>query len=161
MKIKKPSTIFVCSMADLFGEWVEPSWITRVLEACTEAPQHKYLFLTKNPDRYEEIYTWPADCMLGITINGGACVTRRYMHPLTSFVSFEPLLAPVGFIPKDWAWVIVGAQTGPGAFKSERKWVQDVFDACRAAGTPVFLKNNLKDIWRGRLIQEMPRLISW
>lgn len=48
----KPRTIFVCSMADLFGEWVPDSWIEEIFEACEKAPQHKYLFLTKNPARY-------------------------------------------------------------------------------------------------------------
>lgn len=48
----KPRTIFVCSMADLFGDWVPDEWIREVFEACEAAPQHRYLFLTKNPGRY-------------------------------------------------------------------------------------------------------------
>lgn len=48
---EKPRTIFVCSMADLFGEWVPDEWIKQVFEACEAAPQHRYLFLTKNPAR--------------------------------------------------------------------------------------------------------------
>lgn len=48
---KKPRTIFVCSMADLFGEWVPDEWILEVFKACDDAPQHRYLFLTKNPMR--------------------------------------------------------------------------------------------------------------
>lgn len=47
----KPYTIFVCSMADLFGEWVPYEWIREVFQACEAAPQHRYLFLTKNPAR--------------------------------------------------------------------------------------------------------------
>lgn len=50
-KWKKPRTIFVCSMADLFGKWVPDEWIREVFEACDAAPQHRYLFLTKNPKR--------------------------------------------------------------------------------------------------------------
>ena len=49
---KKPRNIFVCSMADLFGEWVPDAWIREVFEACEAAPQHRFLFLTKNPGRY-------------------------------------------------------------------------------------------------------------
>ena len=49
---KKPRNIFVCSMADLFGEWVPDEWIETVINACLAAPQHRYLFLTKNPGRY-------------------------------------------------------------------------------------------------------------
>lgn len=50
-KWRKPRTIFVCSMADLFGEWVPDEWIAEVFRACDAAPQHRYLFLTKNPER--------------------------------------------------------------------------------------------------------------
>lgn len=49
---KKPRNIFVCSMADLFGDWVPDEWIETVINACLAAPQHRYLFLTKNPGRY-------------------------------------------------------------------------------------------------------------
>ncbi len=49
---KKGRNIFVCSMADLFGEWVPDEWIEEVFMACDKAPQHNYLFLTKNPGRY-------------------------------------------------------------------------------------------------------------
>lgn len=51
-KWEKPRTIFVCSMADLFGNWVPDEWIKQVFEACEAAPQHRFLFLTKNPGRY-------------------------------------------------------------------------------------------------------------
>lgn len=49
---KKPRNIFVCSMADLFGDWVPDEWIKEVFAACEKAPQHRFLFLTKNPGRY-------------------------------------------------------------------------------------------------------------
>ena len=47
--------IFVCSMADLFGHWVPDSWIEEVFSACAKAPQHNYLFLTKNPERFVDL----------------------------------------------------------------------------------------------------------
>ena len=50
-KWKKPRTIFVCSMADLFGDWVPAEWIQEVFDACEATPQHRYIFLTKNPGR--------------------------------------------------------------------------------------------------------------
>jgi protein gp37 len=49
---KKPRTIFVCSMGDMFGNWVPDEWIKQLFEACEAAPQHRFLFLTKNPGRY-------------------------------------------------------------------------------------------------------------
>lgn len=52
---KAPSNIFVCSMSDLFGAWVPDEWIERIFDACKRAPQHTYLFLTKNPARYLDL----------------------------------------------------------------------------------------------------------
>jgi protein gp37 len=49
---KKGRNIFVCSMADLFGALVPDDWKIEVLEACYKAPQHNYLFLTKDPIGY-------------------------------------------------------------------------------------------------------------
>ena len=52
LRWKKPRTIFVCSMGDMFGNWVPDEWIKQLFEACEAAPQHRFLFLTKNPGRY-------------------------------------------------------------------------------------------------------------
>lgn len=57
-KWKEPRNIFVCSMADLFGKWVPDDWEIEVLKACAEAPQHNYLFLTKDPIGYS---IWPTE----------------------------------------------------------------------------------------------------
>ena len=52
-QVKKPSKIFVCSMADLFGDWVPDEWIQEIFDTCFKADWHTYLFLTKNPSRYD------------------------------------------------------------------------------------------------------------
>ena len=59
-------TVFVCSMADLFGSWVPQEWIARVLQAVQDSPQWNYIFLTKNPERYLEI-SFPNNCWIGAT----------------------------------------------------------------------------------------------
>ena len=46
---KKPRRVFVCSMTDLFGEWVTFPEINRIFEAMLATPQHQYLVLTKRP----------------------------------------------------------------------------------------------------------------
>ena len=70
---KRVRNIFVCSMADLFGEWVPEEWIMQVFEACKKAPQHNYLFLTKNPNRYIELESekklpWKDNFWFGISV---------------------------------------------------------------------------------------------
>lgn len=53
---QRPRTIFVGSMTDLFGDWVPQEWQQEVLQACLNAPQHRYLFLTKAPNH---VCQWP------------------------------------------------------------------------------------------------------
>ena len=48
-KYKKPSVIFVCPFADLFGEWVDRLWIQAVIDVVRENHIHQFAFLTKNP----------------------------------------------------------------------------------------------------------------
>ena len=38
---RKPQKIFVCSMADLFGEWVPDEWIEEVFKACVPTSKIK------------------------------------------------------------------------------------------------------------------------
>lgn len=88
---KKPQRIFVCSMADLFGAWVPDEWIEEVFTACEMAPWHKYLFLTKNPARYLQLFhdgKIPArhNMWYGTTITNPD--TRMYSVPLVCSIYF-------------------------------------------------------------------------
>lgn len=168
-KRKTPARIFVSSMGDLFGEWVPDIWIEDVFAACKRAPQHTYLFLTKNPQRYLDMghagkLPMERNFWYGTTITGpeteyfgASCVN--------TFLSIEPLLEP--FSADDCAgfrrlgeplWVIIGAMTGPGSKRKQpkREWVAAITEVAQSAGVPVFMKNSLKDLWGGPLIQEYP-----
>lgn len=78
---KKGRNIFVCSMADLFGKWVPDEWKIEVLEACKKAPQHNYIFLTKDPigyciwptkehPKYDDSHAYTENMWLGVTYTG-------------------------------------------------------------------------------------------
>lgn len=98
---KEGQNIFVCSMADLFGRWLPTSWIVDVLDACLKAPQHRYLFLTKNPKRYVELdhlalLPREDNFWYGSTVTTGQDDTA-WMKNVGGhrFLSTEPLLGPV------------------------------------------------------------------
>ena len=100
----KPRTIFVCSMADLFGDWVPDEWIKQVFEACEAAPQHRFLFLTKNPTRFGRINGWNHQYNNEYAKDNmwfGTTITRQYelnrIRELPygnahTFLSIEPIL---------------------------------------------------------------------
>lgn len=149
---KKPQTVFVGSMCDLFGNWVSDEWIEEVFAACAAAPQHRYLFLTKNPARYTDLY---GKGLLPDADNywfGSTATTQEQpfwwsdLH--NTFVSIEPVLKHFDFrgggdMKTDW--VIVGEETGnrKGKVVPKREWIDNIVAQCRAAGVPVFMKDSL------------------
>ncbi|MCE1274150.1 MAG: phage Gp37/Gp68 family protein, partial [Chlorobiales bacterium] len=54
-----PRTIFVCSMGDLFHESVPERWIDEVMAIIALTPRHRYMILTKRPDRMLRYKTDP------------------------------------------------------------------------------------------------------
>lgn len=97
---KTPKKIFVQSMGDLFHSETPDEWIKAVFAACEAAPQHKYLFLTKNPRRYEQIYHYfpeQARCLYGATITCQRDIDNipNDIKPFLDFVSIEPLLGEI------------------------------------------------------------------
>ncbi len=168
---KKGRNIFVCSMADMFGDWVPDSWLDEVFAACEKAPQHNYLFLTKNPRRYcknEYGYGVPLgeNMWYGTTIAKCDDISRFNYLPAfcnNTFVSIEPLLEDIepgkcNIMFRQVDWFIIGTETGRRKNKvvPERKWIEDIVNECRKYGKPVFMKSSLAPIWGENLIQEFP-----
>lgn len=167
-KLKNPQTIFVCSMGDLFGDWVPDQWIKEVMEATLKAPQHTYLFLTKNPGRYIRLIeagvipSWD-NYWLGSTITDEE-TPYFYSKNHKTFLSVEPILAPFSkrekverFTAADW--IILGAMTGPGSKRNQPKmeWVEVLVESARDQHIPVFMKDSLRSVWGPELIQEFPK----
>ena len=137
---RKGAKIFVCSMSDLFGNWVRSEWITKILHIAAICPRHEFMFLTKNPDRYQE-FAFPSNCWLGRTITAPPhplADVARIDKPNKTFISVEPLLGDFSDIHFDVDLVIVGAMTGPGAVIPKREWIKSI------RHPNIFYKDNIK-----------------
>lgn len=166
-KVKTGKLIFVGSMTDLFGEWVPDEWIREVFEACRKAPQHEYLFLTKNPGRYYSLIKKgiatdkDQNFWFGSTVTDEEHCRFFYKRGFHSFLSCEPLLGPWTF--SKWTlgylrglyggcycpdWVILGAETGNRAGKvvPEKSWIEGITKVCFSMRVPVFMKDSLLPI---------------
>ena len=162
----KPRNIFVCSMSDLFGEWVPDAWIQEVLEACEAAPQHRYLFLTKNPECYTK-YGVPIgfdNIWYGTTITCNADANLFNYLPAFchTFVSIEPLQDNIAdkhnIMFRQVDWFIIGAETGKrkGRIIPQKAWVDKICEAADAYKKPVFMKESLRDLMGDDFRQEFP-----
>lgn len=51
LRWQRPRTVFVCSMTDLFADFVTDEWIDQVFAVMALSPQHTFQVLTKRPAR--------------------------------------------------------------------------------------------------------------
>ena len=112
--------IFVNSMSDLFHKMVDRNFVDSVFDMMEVANWHVYQVLTKRSslmrhyvrDRYdgEEV---PQHIWLGTSVEDahrkGRINHLRRINSQARFISFEPLLGPIGEVDLSGiAWVIVG-----------------------------------------------------
>ena len=175
LKWKKPQTIFVNSMSDLFHKDVPVSFIKQVFDIMARAYWHRFQILTKRAARLAQItpfLNWPDNVWMGVTVETSSYMKRidylRTVPAAVRFLSLEPLLGPLTNLNlSNVNWVIVGGESGPGARPMAKSWVLDIQRQCRKEQTPFFFKQwggiNKKRAGRllnGRIYSEMPELIK-
>lgn len=168
---RRPQTIFVNSMSDLFHEYVPLDYIQRVFDVMRRAHWHRFQVLTKRAERLGELsgsLSWPENVWMGVSVESEDYIDRidhlRETPAAIKFLSLEPLLGPLPELNlKSIDWVIVGGESGPGARPMEPSWALNIRDQCAASGIPFFFKQwggkNKKKAGRlleGKLYDEMP-----
>ena len=114
-------------MSDLFHKEVPITFIDAVFDTMEKASWHTYQVLTKRSSlmtrylrrRYRDGLA-PDHIWLGVSIEDAKNAVRlnhlKAAHARTKFVSFEPLIGPVGPVNlKGIDWAIVGGESGPRA----------------------------------------------
>ena len=140
--------VFVCSMADLFGDWMPSTQIQTILDICKENPQWTYIFLTKNPKRYAEFSPYPDNFWMGATVDEQKRVKPTEIAFLgieakVKFVSVEPMLGKIEFKNIDiFNWVIIGPQTNPTK-QPDKENLISLLHQCWDNNIKVFSKDNL------------------
>ena len=169
---KKPQTIFVNSMSDLFHRDVPLAFIKDVFRVMNEAHWHQFQVLTKRADRLLELspqFTWTRNIWMGVSVETDLYMDRidllRQISAHIKFLSLEPLLGPLSNLRLEQIdWVIVGGESGPGARPMDPSWVKEIRDQCVKAAVPFFFKQwggtRKKKAGRrlqGRFWNQMPR----
>ena len=172
LKWRKPQTIFVNSMSDLFHRDVPKIFIKKVFDVMNRASIHTFQILTKRAERLAELsdeLSWSKNIWMGVSIENEKYKSRidclRYTEANVKFISFEPLIGSVGKVNlKNIDWAIVGGESGPGARYMDSLWVKDIRDQCLEQKVPFFFKQwggvNKKKAGRrleGRTWDEMPK----
>jgi len=157
--MRRPATIFMGSMHDIFGSWIPTEWISQIIDTIMKCKHHTFLFLTKNFARYCNFF-FPENCYIGITFTSQRDIKNDTFDILRNlsieqnhlFLSFEPLL---GDFHEDEcpirarSTIIIGAMTGPesGDHKPLSSWGYHLINIARSRSCRIFLKDNLKKIY--------------
>lgn len=168
---KKPQTIFVNSMSDLFHPDVPLEFIRRVFDTMRRAHWHQFQILTKRSERLLNLDSeleWPANVWMGVSVESQN-YTFRISHlqqtgAQVKFLSLEPLLGPLpDLVLNQIDWVIVGGESGPGARPMLESWVVDIRDQCHIFDVPFFFKQwggvrkkKTGRVLQGRIWDDMP-----
>lgn len=173
LKWRKPRTVFVNSMSDLFHPDVDEAFIQKVWDVMERTPQHTYQVLTKRPKRMADVLSHPRfkllpNVWIGTSVEDAAVLWRidelRRAPASIRFISFEPLIGSVaGASLRDIDWAIVGGESGPRSREMPLAWVEEIEALCRRYGSAFFFKQwggrNKKAagrLLRGRTFDEMP-----
>jgi len=173
LKWKKPQTIFVNSMSDLFHKDVPEEFILKIFNVMNSAPWHTFQILTKRAERLVKVsnrLVWGKNIWMGVSVENADYKTRidylRKTKAQVKFISFEPLIDEIDTVNlRGIDWVIVGGESGPKARYMSPEWVINLRNQCLAQNVPFFFKQwggiNKKKTGRlldGRTWDEMPQV---
>jgi len=115
--LRKPSIISVGWVGDVIGYGIEHK--DEIFETIRQCPQHKFLFLTKNPDRLINWGEFPDNAWVGVTVCNQEMVNKSIptlmnIEAKVRYVSIEPMLEPVNltkiefgrYLPDDKPYLI-------------------------------------------------------
>jgi protein gp37 len=171
LRWRRPQTIFVNSMSDLFHDDVPTAFIHQVFHVMAEAHWHRFQILTKRSDRLSALGSqirWSPNIWMGVSVESSEYLGRvdalRTTGARIKFLSLEPLLGPLDQLElRCIDWVIVGGESGPRARPLQPDWVISIREQCSDATVPFFFKqwggpNKRKTgrLLEGRTWDEMP-----
>ena len=163
LRWKRPQTIFVNSMSDLFHKDVPLDYIQQVFDVMNRAHWHRFQVLTKRADRLAELSSeleWSDNIWMGVSVE-----SQKYVHRIDDlratgakikFLSLEPLLSSLKNLDlRQIDWAIVGGESGYGFRPIKEEWVLEIREQCRDSNVPFFFKQ-----WGGFNKKKTGRLLE-
>lgn len=176
--------VFGDSLCDVCDDHpsIKQEWRQVYANLVINTPHLDWLWLTKHPDRFNDIwwrlFDWelPSNLWVGITAENQKMWDERKCYlpeipTINKFVSAEPLLGPITFRFGKWVvdWegrhnliadhvrqVIVGSESGPKARHFDTTWAVNIKNQCKENGVAFYMKQINKDGKTTTNIEDFP-----
>lgn len=148
--------VFVGSMTDMFHGEADPWFVQLSLDTCRQHPECVWIYLTKRPQNAAAWdLDWPANVWLGTSVGSGPggeypntthrIEQLRDVDCATKWVSFEPLIEPIGEVALDHIdWMVVGGESAETGVRREMEhaWARDLLRQAREQDVAYFFKQS-------------------
>lgn len=146
--------VFVCSMADLFGDWVPGEHIKQILNAAENGQDWEFLYLTKNPARLLE-FDFPSNSWVGATVDTQERVEStetvfNQLNGVRRFLSIEPFTKNISFNHLNFFdLIMIGGRSRSTKMAAARPSLEimiDILSQAKKAKTQVWIKGNVNPL---------------
>lgn len=121
LRWRKPRMIFVCSMTDLFADFVADAWIDRIFAVMALCPQHTFQVLTKRADRMRAYYSSSAQTYEGAERRDDVAVAAFNLRDQLSEGKPENTHTDEACLLNDERWSLSNVWIGVSA-ERQREW---------------------------------------
>lgn len=154
-----PRTIFLDDLGDTFTPSLPIDWLAPLIPLMAASP-HRWLFLTKWPQRMQEFFRRlgevPENFLLGTSLTDRKSLSRlRSLGSIpraAKWISFEPAIEHLDLRdPLAWAtWLVLGGESGPKARPFNVSWARSAHAQCSSTGSALFVKQLGSEVrWNG------------
>lgn len=166
---RRHTYIALTKRAERLPEWF--SWAGRLNLDDLQAFAYAALNGDSDPVGVARGTTWPlSNLILGVSVEDRKHGLPRVDHlrrvpAAVRMLSVEPLLEDLGQVDLNGiGWVVIGAESGPGARPFDDDWARSLRDQCASAGVRFFVKQLVIDGKLSKSIDEFPddlRIREW
>lgn len=175
-KLKSGANILVGAIGDMFATHIPDEWIEEVFKACEAYPQHNYLFITRNPERYnslarEGILRRNSNFWYGSFVtNSDEDIAVSHSHTFNTYEVINPIDKPFDedemctdeYIKNGntncTEWFVINSCESKN---EEPKWLKSILVLASKCNTPVFLNSQLKSIvGEDNFVQQFPEALK-
>lgn len=156
-KVVHGCTVQVGTRGDIFQNWV-PDWVLEeIFKEMENLNRHHYLFITDNPERYEQlirngIIQVKEHYWFGVSVRDNDGAVSEIPGNQFLYIVPEEKIEIEGYVTKNIKWAILDL---PSDLSIEKAWVDNIIAVLQGMKIPIYMKKSLSTLY-SELLKEQP-----